>query len=61
MFGTGQPLPDLDEELEFIEVEDCAKRMNITEEQLRVLIRRGAIATRPDGWAGLLARPTIVV
>lgn len=61
MTYTGRPLPDLDEQLEFIEVADCAKRMNVSVEELHRLIRRGAVATCPDGWGGLLARPTIVV
>ncbi|MCV7089617.1 hypothetical protein [Mycobacterium interjectum] len=58
---TGRPLPDYDEELEFVEIEDCAERMAISVEELRALIRRGAVATIPDGWGGVLARPTIVV
>lgn len=57
---SGPPLPDL-EELEFVEVDACAHRMNITVEQLRALIRRGAVATMPDGWGGVLCRPTLIV
>lgn len=58
---AGRPLVDYDEQLEFLPPADCAQRMGISVAELRVLIRRGAVATRPDGWGGVLARPTLLV
>ncbi|PJE21531.1 MAG: hypothetical protein CK431_21355 [Mycobacterium sp.] len=58
---TGRALPDYDEELEFVDLDACAARMGISVERLRGLIRRGAVATRPDGWGGVLVRPTLLV
>ncbi|OBI98396.1 hypothetical protein [Mycobacterium asiaticum] len=61
MFGIARPLPDLDEELEYLPVEDCAERMAVSVGELQALIRRRAVACRYDGWGGVLARPTLVV
>ncbi len=45
---------------DYLDVAECARRMNLTNPQVMDLVRRGALRSIPDGLGEILVQPAII-